>query len=267
MNSIFKKLSRYFCENWQLAVLDLNTGRWTISSAVKNISYLKAENGNGRHILIQPTVVSIPYYMMVDDFSIRTIQHHHKNHDGTWKPGRMVVETSPDNYQVWIHSDRFLALAEKRYWLKKLCNDPGADPNNRWGRCPGFRNRKEKHKDSKGGYPLAKLIWVDWKNKTLIPQVKSCCPYHSASPLSPKPLEGGVCLDKPISRSNYDKGDESKTDFAYAIALARRNYSEQLIRTCLLQERTNWENHAGSIRKKAYIHRTIEYAVAIVQNS
>jgi len=267
MNSIFKKLSRYFCAKWQLAVLDLNTGRWIISSAVKNIPYLKAENGNGRHILIQPISASSPYYLMIDDLSIQTIQYHHKNHDGTWKPGRMVVETSPDNYQVWIHSNRFLFIAEKRYWLKKLCNDPGADPNNRWGRCPGFRNRKEKHKDSKGGYPLAKLIWVDWKNKALIPQVKSCCPDNTALLLSPKPLEGGVCLDKHISRSDYDKGDESKTDFAYAIALARRNYSKQLIRTCLVQERTNWENHAGCNRKNAYINRTIEYAVAIVQNS
>ena len=82
-----------------------------------------------------------------------------------------------------------------------------------------------------------------------------------------------MCLDKPISRSDYDKGDDSKTDFAYAIAitialaLARKNYSKPLIRTCLVQERTNWENHAGSIRKKAYINRTIEYAVAIVQKS
>jgi len=100
----------------------------------------------------------------------------------------MVVETSPYNYQVWILSNRFLSIAEKRYWLKKLCNDPGAGPNNRWGRCPGFRNRKQKHKDSKGGYPLAKLIWVDWKNKALIPQVKSCCPDNTALPLAPFPL-------------------------------------------------------------------------------
>ena len=78
-----------------------------------------------------------------------------------------------------------------------------------------------------------------------------------------------MCLDKHISCSDYDKGDESKIDFAYAIAiaLARRNYSKQLIRTCLVQERTNWENHTGCNRKTAYINRTIEYAVAIVQNS
>lgn len=267
MNSIFKKLNRYFCTKWQLAVLDLDKGRWIISSAVKNIPYLKAENGNGRHILIQPISENSPYYLLVDDLSIQTIQYHHKNYDGTWKPGRMVVETSPNNYQVWIHSNRFLPNTEKRYWLKKLCNDPGADPNNRWGRCPGFRNRKEKHKDFKGGYPLAKLIWVDWKNKALIPQVKSCGPDNNVLPLTPKPLEGGVCLKKHIFRSDYDKGDESKTDFAYAMALARRNYSKQLIRSCLVQGRTNWENHSGCKRKNAYINRTIEHAVTIVQNS
>jgi len=55
----------------------------------------------------------------------------------------MVVETSSGNYQVWIHSDRPLSLDEKRYWLKRLHNDPGADRNNRWGRYPGFRNRKK----------------------------------------------------------------------------------------------------------------------------
>ena len=43
---------------------------------------------------------------------------------------------------------------------------------------------------------------------------------NPASPFSPKPLEVGVWLNKPISHSDYDKGDESKTDFVYAIALA-----------------------------------------------
>ena len=104
MQSIFQKLNRYFCAKWQLSVLDLNSGRWIISSSNKNIPYLKAENANGRHILLQPTLSISPYYMMVDDLSITTIDLHHKYSDGTWKPGRIVVETSPKNYQVWIHS-------------------------------------------------------------------------------------------------------------------------------------------------------------------
>ena len=54
-----------------------------------------------------------------------------------------------------------------------------------------FRNRKEKHRDSKNGYPVAKLIWIDWKYQADIPQYKSC---HTAKtnrivPLSPQPLK------------------------------------------------------------------------------
>jgi len=272
MKSIFRKLSRYFCAKWQLAVLDLNAGRWIISSSNKNIPYLKAENAGDRHILLQPDSSISPYYMMIDDLSNATIQLHHKYNNGIWKPGRMVVETSPDNYQVWIHSNRQLSLDEKRFWLKKLCNDPGADPNNRWGRCPGFRNRKEKYRDSSGGYPLSKLIWIDWKSKADIPQYKS---HHnvtkstkkSMADLSPQPLVGEVCHNKFISRFDYEKNDDSKTDFAYALALARRGWPQSDIQKRLLTERTNWKNHEGIRRKNSYILRTIEKAVGIVRNS
>ncbi len=272
MKSIFLKLNRYFCAKWQLAVLDLNAGRWIISSCYKNIPYLKAENAGGRHILLQPDSSVSPYYIMIDDLSNTMIQLHHKYNNGTWKPGRMAVETSPDNYQIWIHSDRPLSLNEKRFWLIKLCNDPGADPNNRWGRCPGFRNKKEKYRDSAGGYPLSKLIWIDWKFKANIPQYKS---QHSITKntkksiphFSPQPLVGEVCRNKSISRSDYEKYDESKTDFSYALALARRGYSQSDIQNRLLTERINWKNHKGSSRRKSYILRTIEKAVGIVQNS
>ena len=82
-----------------------------------------------------------------------------------------------------------------------------------------FRNRKEKHRDSKNGYPVAKLIWIDWKYQADIPQYKSC---HTAKTnrvvhLSPQPLKGEVCLNKFISRSNYKQDDEFKTDFSIGI--------------------------------------------------
>ncbi|KPA17276.1 hypothetical protein MHK_002505 [Candidatus Magnetomorum sp. HK-1] len=136
---------------------------WCVEANSKNIKYLKAENAQGRHILMQPMPEILPYYLLVDDINWTIIKYHHCNPNGTWKKGRMVVETSPGNYQVWIHSSNALSIDDKRYWLKVLCSDPGADPSNRWGRCPGFRNRKEKHRSSEGTYPLAKLIWIDWK--------------------------------------------------------------------------------------------------------
>ena len=116
---------------------------------------------------------------------------------------------------------------------------------------------------------MAKLIWIDWKYQADITQYKS---YHTANinrigTLSPQPQVGEVCLNKSISRFNYEKGDESKTDFSYALALVRRNYPQGDIRNRLLTERTNWKNHKGIHRKNAYITRTIEKAIAIVQNS
>ena len=144
MKCVFNTLNRYFYGKWQPAVLDMDAGRWKITPDEKNISYLKAENANGRHILIQPLSSIAPYYMLVDDLKMSALKRNHQYTDRSWKPGRMVVETSPENYQVWIHSNRYLSLNEKKFWLKKLDNDRCADTNNRWGRCPGFRNRKDK---------------------------------------------------------------------------------------------------------------------------
>lgn len=254
MERIFGKLNRYFRGNFCLAVLDDAAGRWPVKPWPGNIAYLKAENANGRHILLQPFAAAQPFYLLADDITPRLLNRHHKNRDGSWKPGRMIVETSPGNFQVWIHSSRFLRLEEKRYWLKRLRSDPGASPKDRWGRCPGFRNRKTKHRDSEGRYPLSRLIWIDWKNEVFVPS------------LSHQPV-GGVCRKNHLSRADYERGDESATDFAYAVALSRRGYSNDEIYKRLLNERSSWMNHMGSKKKWSYLCRTIDGAKRIVENS
>jgi len=175
MEKIFRKLSYFFVKKWQLGVLDIDRGCWCVAPELKNIKYLKAENaqGQGRHILVQPLPEVAPYYLLIDDINWPIIKHHHCKADKTWKKGRMVIETSPENYQVWIHSSNAMSIDNKRYWLKQLHSDPGSDPNKRWGRCPGFRNRKEKYRDPGSRYPLSKLIWVDWKYQVKIPQIES----------------------------------------------------------------------------------------------
>jgi len=263
MEKIFKRLNNYFCGKWRLAVLDFKAGRWLIKPQFRSIPYLRAENANGRHILIQPLPEIQPFYLLVDDVDCSIVLSHHRYPNRTWKQGRMLVETSPGNYQVWIHSKRFLTLTEKRYWLRKLKSDPGADPNNRWGRCPGFRNRKDKYRDPQGLYPLSKLLWVDWKNKAVIPSgnVKSS-PKHQKA-LSHQP-HGGVCLNKYTSRKDYCRENDSVTDFSYALALARRGCSEEYIRYRILTERINWENHLGGKRKEDYLDRTVKKALLLV---
>jgi hypothetical protein len=264
MEKIFRKIGDYFDSSWRLAVLDLEKGRWIVDPAPERIGYLKAENANGRHILMQPGDES--RYLLADDLCRERICRQHRRTDGTWKPGRMVVETSPQNYQVWIRCQRELSLAEKRYWLKRLGSDPGADPNNRWGRCPGFRNRKDKHRNESGQYPLARLVWIDWTSQAQVPPIIVETPV-SDDLLSHPPPRGAVCRRKIIRRSDYDRGGESETDFAYALALARKGHGEDEIRSRLLSERTCWGNHAGHKRIDLYLDRTIRKAKAIIEKT
>lgn len=261
MKKIFYKLNNYFSGNWRLAVLDLNAGRWTVSADTSSIAYLKAENANGRHVLMQP--VNEAYYMLADDLNFRLLQQH-KNCDGSWKNGRMIVETSPDNYQIWMRSSRQLSLDEKKFWLKKMHSDPGASPLNRWGRMPGFRNRKEKYRSNRNCYPLAKLIWVDWKYKAAVPmpyrpKTTNASVYLKTKTLSQKQI--GIC------REDYEKGNESITDFSYALALAGRGYDVRTIESRIISERQNWNNHMGDKRIRGYLNRTISKAMNIINTS
>ena len=262
MKVIFEKLDRYFQSNWRIAILDLKKGRWTIehpSCAV--IPYLKAENAHGRHILIQPKEALC--YLLADDIPPSLLHSHHMLPNGSFKPGRMVIETSPENFQVWIHSTAPLDLEQKRIILQTLNSDPGAAPNNRFGRCPGFRNRKEKHQSANGLFPLAKLIWVDWLRQASIP-IDSTARRAPQPPLSPStPRGGGVCR---LCRDHYDRGNESQTDFAYALALVRKGFSDEEIRLRILAERTHWKNHQGT-KQAHYLNRTIQRARNIIENT
>jgi len=255
MERIFKKINRYFYGKWQIAVLDLERGRWINEPNICYIPYFKAENANGRHILIQPLKHIACFYMLVDDINWSVILKHHITSNGKWKPGRMVIETSPGNYQVWIHSENPLSTDDKLYWLNILCNDPGAHPHNRWGRCPGFRNRKALYRNSNNQYPLSKLVWVDWKSLAKVPK-----------PLSTQPL-GGVCQNSPISRMDYIKNDPSATDFSYTLALLRTGHTDQEIKQRIIMERPDFHNHQGEKRKQQYIERTIKRAKENIKNN
>jgi len=204
------------------------------------------------------------HYLLVDDLDWTTVKRHHQLPDNTWKPGRMVVETSPRNFQVWIHSSEPLSLPQKRFLLKMLHSDPGADPNNRFGRCPGFRNRKDRHQTPDGKYPLCKLIWIDWLAMARIPLHILQHTTNSPPTFSHPPRGGGVCLQSPPSRLLYQRNGESETDFSYVLALLRRGYPDHIIRELIIEQRTSWQNHKGERRKNTYINRTIAKARDII---
>ncbi|WP_281795680.1 DNA-primase RepB domain-containing protein [Desulforhabdus amnigena] len=188
MEKLFQKMARYFLNLWQLGVLDPQKGLWTVKPALEKIAYLRSQNARGCHILIKP--LCIDHYLLADDIDRQTLLRHHCFPSGQWKPARMIVETSPENFQVWVHSSRALSLEEKRMWLERMRSDPAAHPKNRWGRCPGFRNTKEKHRSPTGRFPLARLIWIDWDSQADIPLL---VPESKPSLLSHPSRRGSVC--------------------------------------------------------------------------
>ena len=258
MDKLFDRIGKFFGV-WKIGVLDDGKDQlWQVDPDPKVLGYLKAKNSEGLHIFMRPQEEE--RFLLADDLAWPRIQRDHQR-SGRWRLGRMCIETSPANYQVWMRSQRPLSLDEKRYWLERMGSDPGADPNDRWGRCPGFRNRKSKHRDSQGGYPLARLIWIDHQGFTDIPAVSF--PVHP-----PRSGEaGGVLLPSPreISRSDYDVGNESRTDFRFAMALLRRGVDPAEVRERLLRERPTWNHHQGTRRDK-YLTRTIERARLAVKH-
>ncbi len=260
MVKILTKLNNYF-QGFEFGVYDANREKpasWRVEALTKNLKYLQAQNADKKHIFMRPVFDQEPFFMLVDDLDVRMLERHKVN--GKWKGGRLIVATSPGNYQVWIHSSRGLGNEEKLYWLKRMNSDPGAAPKHRWGRSPGFRNHK--YADS----PLARLIWIDWTGPVDIPLPDHLQGGASIKPASrpqskPSPVYPGNGNGDPadlISRADFDVGDESTTDFRFVLSLIRRGAIDDVIKTRLLAERTNWQNHRGS--EQAYIARTLKKA-------
>lgn len=264
MSLVISKLDKYF-EDFEMGVYKEAIGEkdgavWKVEPNDGTINYLKAMNAQGKHIFVRPAFEKEDHFMLHDDLDTKGLDCHHKQ-TGKWKPGRLVVETSPGNYQVWVKSDKPLTVEEKKHWLDKMDSDPGASPLHRWGRCPGFRNRKKKYETEKG-YPLSKLVWIDWKDQACVPKIelpseeikiqKKITKTHSTAT--------GRYKSDHISRSDYEKGDNSRTDFSYAMALLRRGFSKGEVEQRIRNERTDWKNHQGEKRMQQYLDRTIENA-------
>jgi hypothetical protein len=258
MEQIFKKLGRYF-GGWRIGIMNPNGGLWSIDKAIDRIGYLKAMNAKGYHIFMKPEYEA--RFLLLDDLSAQQLEVQ-KAH-GSYRPGRLIVETSPDSFQVWIKAHRKISNPEKRYWIKQVNADPACDPNLRWGRCPGFRNRKDKYKQPDGHYPLSRLIWVDWQKVATVPGIT--LPMVLNQPI--KPMVRPPHINRktgPIRREDYARDDASATDFAYVLALLRRGVSRDEITQRLLSERVDWTHHQGEGRQSAYIQRTINKAIEII---
>jgi len=78
------------------------------------------------------------------------------------------------------------------------------------------------------------------------------------------PPRGGVCHKNNISRFHYEKGNESATDFSYALALFRKGFAQAEVSQKILDERQDWTHHATLVKREEYLNRTLKKAWQIV---
>ena len=122
---------------------------------INRLRYLKYRNASGAHIYFRPS--GERRLTILDDLDRAAL--------GTLNTSGFepcaIIETSPGNYQAWLKHTQVLSKALGTLAARTLAHRFGADPSaadwRRFGRLPGFTNRKPQHRNAKGLFPFVRL--------------------------------------------------------------------------------------------------------------
>ena len=200
------------------------------SGELKSIKFLRYRNMQDC-IYVRPIASRAPFYLLLDDISPDAAKGHRH------EPGRLVCETSPGSFQSWIRLDSPLTYDEKMLFIIAADADSDAKPTiDRWGRCPGFINRKPAPK--KLG-PNGERFWS--RLVAMTPGVTETASLSNListpqGPVSPATVGGGSGLlpvandtsyigstNKVVTNNNTGR-DESCAEFFYACEMIRKGF-------------------------------------------
>src|SRR5262245_30644923 len=108
-------------------------------------TWLRRENARGAHIFVRP---EWPHALsLIDDVGADALEEMGKT---GFEPA-VVVESSPDNFQVWLNqgrvlSDRFLSTLVARQLASRFGGDRGSCDWRHFGRLAGFTNQKKERR-------------------------------------------------------------------------------------------------------------------------
>lgn len=277
MNARILALLINFFIGFEFGIAELNgNGRgrvWTRPATVAMLPYTRAMNAAVRHIFMRPLFEFEPYFVQHDDADAAAVLRHHgfdvRRRPARAFPGRLIIETSPGNFQIWVRLDAPATPAEKKRWLDFVGSDPGAAPLHRWGRAPGFRNVKPEHRLPDGTFPLARLIWV---NATPVESIEAllaaqnaphAVPQNAPRPAAPRraaPPRRQLPEPTIEDRERFDKGDDSRADMSWCLSLLQRGHAPEAVRAALHHARSviGWHHH----NPDDYVERTVRNAVA-----
>src|SRR6267142_2557271 len=128
---------------------------WDLDTLLRSVSWLRLKNAEGRHIYIRPA--GEHSLSLIDDASIEVIDR--LKSEG-FAPG-VVLETSPGNFQAWLHHGQILPKPLSTFAARLLASRFGGDPASadwrHYGRLAGFTNRKDKYRRTDGTFPYVRL--------------------------------------------------------------------------------------------------------------
>ena len=225
---------------------------WQREAVKEDAAYCLQRNmKHCKDIFVRPSYDIEQFFILFDDLTAEQVNKYIK------QPGTLIITSSPGRFQVWQHSNRPLTYDEKKELIRRAGADLGATPTHRWGRCPGYKNFKAKYAPK---FPYARLVKVSEGLATL-PDIELPAKTEISQPEQIKhvPKVNKGAIDK-IRRADYDKGDESQTDFCYTLALLRRGASDSDIKNRIFAERTAWRHKPSDIDRERYLNLTIRKA-------
>ena len=239
------------------------------SRVLRMLPFLKHRNAHGAHIYLRPTGESC--YTLLDDLTAATLPR--LAAEG-YAPAALV-ETSPGSFQAWLRHTQPLHKELGTFAAKILAEQFGGDRSaadwRRFGRAPGFTNRKPRHRNPQGLYPFARLGSSTGKtfpeagafHARLLTLHHRAEAERAAQRLSfaSRPVSSSaapVTLSRFRSSPNYH-GRPAAADMAFCIAALAQSWTESDIAAALSREYLS--RNASRSRQAAYIRRTLSKAI------
>ncbi len=232
---------------------------WTVRQIQEAIQRLRRENARGAHIFIRPHGTHA--LSLVDDLGIDAIA---RITCAGFQPA-LVIETSPQNFQVWLNHGRTLDRSMSTWAAKELAKRFGGDLSSadwrHFGRLAGFTNQKPERLLPNGLAPFVCLRQCEGRTYAaaheFLEHVQSIAKKAVALQTTQTTSRSTSNQNpvRPLSEFHldprYDR-DLHRADMAWALHAASRGLSEQRIRDEILRAR--------DLSKKGRLQRQVSYA-------
>ncbi len=270
LQSINRQIQTMRCGLYEVGVL-LNERMllrtWEADDILKSASWLKAKNTEGAAIYIRPH--GEHHLNLIDDLKSASVEQMTRQ---GFQPA-LVVETSPQNLQVWLDHGRALSkdlsTAAARQLAVRFGGDLGSADWRHFGRLAGLTNRKEKYRQSNGLYPFVRLLAATGRVYDQAPaflaeveRAREKEVIASASRIA----EAGTSKVRGSSRANLKtiadfhqdsrySNDLSRADLAYCVYALSHGVGGGEIRTALLSR--DLSKKGSEARVEDYLRRTL----------